>query len=78
MEFSPDGKWLAMGGWQGLHEFWRSDGSEPIRPSDYGPEQRIHKRFSLDGRYLIAWEQIPRVYNGATKEDIRVWKFPER
>jgi len=54
LNFSPDGKWLVVGGHGGLHQVWPSDGSPPIRLAAHGDKGVPWNCFSDDGRFLVS------------------------
>jgi serine/threonine protein kinase/WD40 repeat protein len=55
LDFSPDGKWLAAGGWQGLHRLWKRDGSPSITPSAHGGDELVFVAFSDDSKFHVSW-----------------------
>jgi WD40 repeat protein len=71
LQFSPDGEWLALGGWMGLHELWRSDGSPPVRLTAHGDDALVKNWFSPNGRYLVSFNNLP-----GTKRELRIWALP--
>jgi serine/threonine protein kinase/WD40 repeat protein len=66
LEFSPNGAWLAGGGWHGMLKLWRRDGSPPVTLSGHGDEL-VWVQFSGDSKFLVS----------GTSKTIRVWSLPE-
>jgi serine/threonine protein kinase/WD40 repeat protein len=80
LAFSSDGRSLAAGGWAGMHQLWRSDGSATITSrwkdmpaletgglTTHGTDELVFVEFSEDSRYHVS----------SSDSSIRIWSLPE-
>ena len=77
--FSPDGQWLATGGYGTTVRLWRVDDGQFVRTFDAGPVSGgLTPEFSPDGRLLAIgnWNFTTEVFEVATGK--RLFSLPKR
>ena len=84
MEFSPDGKRFAAGGWNGFHKLWTPDGKTSIAPRPPGetsePANAGGPSFSPHERDEVVWTGFSasgKYHVSASDKGLRIWSVSD-
>jgi WD40 repeat protein len=84
VEFSPDGKRLAAGGWNGFHKLWKPDGVASIAPrlpTESTESQSVgDAQISPHERDEVVWVGFSadgQYHVSASDKGLRIWSVPD-